>query len=172
MLATLVFLASIGGVIALVATAADSWHSNSVTTTETVRNGIHLQRRVITSDHSQMIPLVTGAAALFGVMLMAKRKMRRYKTGGVYRDTFRPVLMIAALTGIAATGSALAYAQLEGAEPAAALVGLVFFSMAFLFLLVKRGCCAPTGDEALADQANPSASAMSESSQDPAPQAS
>ncbi|MCB9850937.1 MAG: protein kinase [Phycisphaerales bacterium] len=139
-IASLVLVAAIGGTIALIVGAASMGpevyrHVH----TEIQQDGRTVQIEHTLRDNDFKIPMIAGAAGLFGLALFAGRKTTRFQTGGIYRDTVRPILLAITMAGIAGSVTALVVARLNDGEAAAVLVGLVLSSMAFLFLLFKRG---------------------------------
>jgi len=94
-----------------------------------------------------IVPIAGLAAGAFGLMLLAVRKMSRYRTGPFYRDTLRPLLMALVLAGLAMGGTSLAVEVSHGFEALVVITVLVLLAMAFLFLLIKRGRAYPTGAE-------------------------
>jgi hypothetical protein len=84
-----------------------------------------------------------GAAAvgggLFGLMLLGFRKVTRFRTGGFYRDTFRPFLMACAFAGLAGSIAALRLSHRHDADRAHVIVLLVCATVVLLFTLIVRG---------------------------------
>jgi hypothetical protein len=84
--------------------------------------------------------LLAGVAAgCASLMLLAFRKTTPHKTGGTYRDTLRPLLIIPASVGLAASATALYIGLPRAHEITAVKAVLVGSSILFLFLLLKRG---------------------------------
>jgi len=85
--------------------------------------------------------MLTGA---IGLMVFAFRKTSRYRTGGFYRDTLRPLLLIVPILGFVGVGS-LKYAErlgwygISSDEWFAMRVVLVASAIVFVLLLFKRG---------------------------------
>ncbi len=84
-----------------------------------------------------MVAASTAAGACLGLLLLGLRKSARRVTGTFYRDTFRPVLMTMAFTGIGFGVSSLGFLR-EDAVVTAVIV-LVFSSMLLLFAMFARG---------------------------------
>jgi serine/threonine protein kinase len=92
-----------------------------------------------TARSVEVIAAWTALGLALGLLALAMRKMTRFRTGGVYRDTLRPLLMTMLLAGFGFLGSSLVMGAPGDVDEVLAVTLLILLAMAFLFLLVKRG---------------------------------
>ncbi|NOX59684.1 MAG: protein kinase [Planctomycetes bacterium] len=130
------FACLVGLVSAIVYFFSASTHS--ITTTYT--NGVYAreyERHGL--EPIEKVRVVVAAAAFLGIMLLAFRKVRRHRTGGIYRDTLRPLLLTAILMGLAWSISVQIFETDFPGLLAPARIVLVVSSILLLSIMVVRG---------------------------------
>ena len=85
----------------------------------------------------EMVVASAVAGSSLGLLLLGLRKSTKRVAGTFYRDTFRPVLMTLAFTGIGFGVSSLSFLQEDAIVPA--IIVLAFSSMLLLFTMFARG---------------------------------
>ncbi len=135
----LLFFASLIALVACIVQIAQPGHVNVVERTIHTTPGWTYTSVHVRTDPYLAAALAGFAAASFGLMLLGARKMSRYRTGGFYHDTLRPLLMAGILAALATSATGLFTGVPSDRPPFAVVLGasMVFF----VLLLVFCGKC-------------------------------
>jgi len=92
-------------------------------------------------DYDAYMGVITGCVACFSFLIFALRKTGARRRPGFWKETLRPFLQAAAMTGMGAAITALSLPGFVGRneELIGAVAGLVFASLLFVVLLFARG---------------------------------
>ena len=93
------------------------------------------------TDYDTYFGLISGCAACFSFLLFALSKTTQRKRPGFWRETLRPFLIAASMTGLGLSITALAMPTLaqSGGEFGGVVFAVVYSSVLFLVLLILRG---------------------------------